>query len=132
MPLRQSQSRYEGRVTTRIVTTVSKPELAAGSPLKTTTEPVNRGAAPEPRITRSVQVGLILEHLSGTLGQENALAAVSQALASLKLDGLGELTADQAELLFSRLMAEPGLVGLAAKVTKQMVRIGAQPLAPVF
>ena len=49
--------------------------------------------------------------------------------------GLGNvqlLTGDQATELLQRLGKQPGLVGLAAKVTFQMVRNDVAPLSPAF
>jgi hypothetical protein len=40
------------------------------------------------------------------------------------------LPAEQAEVLLTKLATEAGIVGLAARVTKQMVRNNIAPLAP--
>lgn len=79
-------------------------------------------------MTRPVEGSLILAHMSGSLGQEKAKAVVSAALAQLKFPAEGMLTAEQAEDVLNHVATEPGLVGLAAKVTKQMVRNDVAPL----
>lgn len=68
--------------------------------------------------------------MAGSLGLEKADAVVSNTLKALTFPLQGELAADQAESVLSRLALEPGLIGLAAKVTKQMVRNQLAPLVP--
>ena len=75
---------------------------------------------------------LILAHMSGSLGQEKAKAVVGALLETLGLPAEGLLTADQAEDLLTRIADEPGLVGLAARVTKQMVRTEVAPIKATF
>lgn len=68
--------------------------------------------------------------MAGSLGLEKANAVVSTTLRELVFPEEGQLAADQAESVLTRLASEPGLVGLAAKVTKQMVRNQLAPLVP--
>lgn len=84
------------------------------------------------RVTQPVEVSLILAHMSGSLGQEKAKAVVSAMLTLLSYPSVGQLSADQAEELLTRIAVEPGLVGLAAKVTKQMVRNEVAPIKATF
>ncbi|MDP2274630.1 MAG: hypothetical protein Q8N23_05945 [Archangium sp.] len=84
------------------------------------------------KVTQPVEVALILAHMSGSLGQEKAKAVVAAALLKLSLPGEGVLAAEQAELLLNAIAEEAGLVGLAAKVTKQMVRNQVAPLKATF
>ncbi|MFT3713220.1 MAG: hypothetical protein QM817_36660 [Archangium sp.] len=81
-------------------------------------------------IEHPVEVQLIKAHMAGSLGQEKADAVVAAALRNALLPTEGQLAAEQAESLLSKLATEPGLVGLAAKVTKQMVRNRLAPIAP--
>ena len=81
-------------------------------------------------IQTPVEVQLIKAHMAGSLGVEKAEAIVTSTLGALFLPSQGVLSAEQAEQLMSKLAAEPGIVGLAAKVTKQMVRNQLAPLAP--
>lgn len=81
-------------------------------------------------IEHPVEVSLIKAHMAGSLGVEKAGSVVTSALKGLAYPGEGRLSADQAETLLVKLAAEPGIVGLAAKVTKQMVRNQIAPLAP--
>ena len=84
------------------------------------------------RVTQPVEVALILAHMSGSLGQEKAKAVVTAALLKLSLPGEGVLTAEQAEAVLNDIAQQAGLVGLAAKVTKQMVRNEVAPLKAIF
>jgi hypothetical protein len=91
-----------------------------------------RKPAPALRITQPVEVQLILAHMSGSLGQEKAKSVVSAVLQAQGLPAEGLLTADQAEALLTHIATEPGLVGLAARVTKQMVRAEVAPIKATF
>lgn len=84
------------------------------------------------RITQPVEVNLILAHMSGSLGQEKAKAVVGAMLQTLAYPGEGTLSPEQADELLNRISTEPGLVGLAAKVTKQMVRNEVAPIKATF
>lgn len=86
--------------------------------------------APVLVVQHPVDVSLIKAHMAGSLGIEKAEAVVSQTLSGLFFPTTGVLSAEQAESLLTKLGAEPGIVGLAAKVTKQMVRNKIAPLAP--
>jgi hypothetical protein len=86
----------------------------------------------ELKVTKPVDLSLILAHMAGSLGQEKAKSAVASVLQLLGMPAEGVLTADQAEELLNRLAKEPGLVGLAAKVTKQMVRNEVAPIKSSF
>ena len=68
--------------------------------------------------------------MAGSLGLDKANAIVSSTLTQRLFPEEGQLAAEQAEVVLTRLAAEPGLVGLAAKVTKQMVRNQIAPLTP--
>lgn len=68
--------------------------------------------------------------MAGSLGVDKANAVVSSTLKEMLFPEDGQLAAEQAESVLTRLAAEPGLVGLAAKVTKQMVRNQIAPLTP--
>jgi hypothetical protein len=81
-------------------------------------------------IEHPVEVQLIKAHMAGSLGLEKANAVVASALKEFMLPESGQLAPAQAESLLTRLASEPGLVGLAAKVTKQMVRNQLAPIAP--
>jgi hypothetical protein len=81
-------------------------------------------------IEQPVEVTLIKAHMAGSLGVEKANAVIAGALRTLTFPESGQLAPEQAEALLSRLAAEPGIVGLAAKVTKQMVRNRLAPLTP--
>lgn len=86
----------------------------------------------ELKITEPVQVELIIEQMAGSIGIEKARAVVEGALAELGLQTAGLLKAEAAEALLSMLATQTGLVGLAAKVTKQMVRLQIAPKKPAF
>lgn len=86
--------------------------------------------APALVIRDPVEVHLIKAHMAGSLGVEKAEAVVNGALLLLALPTQGVLQAEQAEALMVRLSEESGIVGLAARVTKQMVRNRIAPLAP--
>ena len=77
-------------------------------------------------------MSLILAHMSGSLGQEKAKAVVGAMLTTLGYPAEGQLGAEQADELLTRISTEAGLVGLAAKVTKQMVRNEVAPLKATF
>ena len=81
-------------------------------------------------IQHPVDVALIKAHMAGSLGVEKAESVVTTTLTALAFPVAGILTAEQAEALLSKLATETGIVGLAAKVTKQMVRNNIVPLAP--
>ena len=81
-------------------------------------------------IEHPVDVKLIKAHLAGSLGVEKAEAIVTQTLSGLFFPTTGVISAQQAEGLLTKLAAEIGIVGLAARVTKQMVRNNIAPLTP--
>ena len=70
--------------------------------------------------------------MAASIGQQKAQSVTSVALAELHLPEKGRLEAADADRLLNRLSTEAGLVGLAAKVTRQMVRMGVAPLKPAF
>lgn len=93
-------------------------------------ETVSKLKVPVLVIQQPVDVQLIKAHMAGSLGVEKAEAIVTQTLTALFFPTTGVLPAEQAEALLSKLATEAGIVGLAAKVTKQMVRNNIAPLAP--
>ena len=86
--------------------------------------------APTLALEHPADVALIKAHLAGSLGVEKADAVVTETLRALGLPLQGELPAEHAEQLMVTLAAEPGLVGLAARVAKQMLRSQLAPLKP--
>ena len=70
--------------------------------------------------------------MAGSIGFEKATAVINETLAQLKLPPDGVLPAEAAEALLSAMSLREGLVGLAAKVTKQMVRMNIEPHRPAF
>ncbi len=93
-------------------------------------ESVNKPKVPVLLIQQPVDVQLIKAHMAGSLGVEKAEALVMQTLTALAFPTAGVLPAEQAEVLLTKLATEAGIVGLAARVTKQMVRNNIAPLAP--
>jgi hypothetical protein len=92
----------------------------------------SRPEAPVPKLTAPCDVELISAHMAASIGQQKAMSVVSTAVKELGLPGTGQLSPEDADRLFDRLQNEPGLVGLAAKVSRQMVRMGVAPLKPAF
>ncbi|MFT3841687.1 MAG: hypothetical protein QM723_32155 [Myxococcaceae bacterium] len=86
----------------------------------------------ELKIDRPVPVPLIKAHMAGSLGVDAASKVVDEALAPVGLGRVQLLTGDQATEVLQRLGRQTGLVGLAAKVTFQMVRNNVAPLNPAF
>jgi hypothetical protein len=86
----------------------------------------------ELKIERPVPVPLIKAHMASSLGVDAASKVVDEALAPVGLGKVQLLTGDQATELLQRLGKQPGLIGLAAKVTFQMVRNDVAPLNPAF
>ena len=78
------------------------------------------------------EVELIAAHLAASVGQQKAQAVLAKALIDLQLPEKGRLEAEQVERLLNRIAAEPGLVGLSAKVTRQMLKMKIAPLKPAF
>jgi hypothetical protein len=79
------------------------------------------------KITEPVDVKVIVAHMAASVGQEKAQTFVSACLTELHLPGVGTLDAPSADRLLGRMGTEPGLVGIAARVTKQMVRLKRAP-----
>ncbi len=126
------------------------PGLAAtvvGHRLRLTRTP--REAAPEkaqPRTTSSsnipkipvrerpsepdVPITLIVSHMAGTLGMEKAQDLVARTAARMGLPVTGAVPWAESERIIDAIAKEPGIVGLAAKVSKQRIRMGMAPLAP--
>lgn len=92
----------------------------------------SRPDAPPVKLTEACDVGLIVAHMAASIGQQKALSVVTTVLADLKLPSQGKLEPAAADQVFERLQTETGLVGLAAKVSRQMVRLGVAPLKPAF
>ncbi len=88
--------------------------------------------APAPKLTEPCDVELISAHMAASIGQQKAMSVVAAAVKELGLPEAGKLAPGDADRLFDRLQNEPGLVGLAAKVSRQMVRMGVAPLKPAF
>jgi hypothetical protein len=86
----------------------------------------------ELKIDRPVPVPLIKAHMAASLGVDAASNVVDEALQPVGLAKVQLLTGDQATELLQRLGKQPGLTGLAAKVTFQMVRNNVAPLNPAF
>ena len=86
----------------------------------------------ELKIERPVPVPLINAHMAASLGVATATKVVLEGLTQVGLEQAPLLTGEQATELLLRLGREPGLVGLAAKVTFQMVRNDVAPLNPAF
>lgn len=74
----------------------------------------------------------MIAHMAGSIGQQKAEEVVFAALTSLKLPTTGALDEEALNSLIDIVARQPGLVGLAAKVTKQMLRLHIQPLKPAF
>ena len=70
--------------------------------------------------------------MAGSIGQQKAEEVVFAALTALRLPTTGALPDEQLTALIDMVARQPGLVGLAAKVTKQMLRLRIQPLKPAF
>lgn len=70
--------------------------------------------------------------MAASIGQQKAMSVVAAAVKQLGLPATGKLAPEDADRLFDQLQNEPGLVGLAAKVSRQMVRMGVAPLKPAF
>ena len=87
---------------------------------------------PEPKLTSGCAVALIVAHLAASIGRQKAHALVTAALAELKLPETGDLDADGADRLLTRLTAEEGLPGLAARLTRHLVKMGVAPATPAF
>ncbi len=77
-------------------------------------------------------VPLIKAHMAASLGVDAAAKVVEEGLSPVGLARVQLLTGDQATELLQRLGKQTGLVGLAAKVTFQMVRNDVAPLNPAF
>ena len=92
----------------------------------------SRADVPEQPLTAGCDVELIVAHMAASVGLQKAQAVTGAALQALKLPATGALDAASANALLDRLVTEPGLVGLAAKVTRQMLRMGVAPLRPAF
>ena len=92
----------------------------------------SRPENPQPKLTEGCEVELVIAHMAASIGQQKAQSISAVCLAELKLPEVGRLSADDADRLLTRLGNEPGLVGLAAKVTRQMLRMGVAPLKPAF
>lgn len=86
----------------------------------------------EAKIDQPVDIELVVAHMAASIGQEKAQAVMVKALADLQLPATGRIDGVQAGNLLTRLASEPGLVGLAAKVTRQMVKMRIAPLKPAF
>ena len=63
---------------------------------------------------------------------QKAQSVVGEAVEQLQLAGRATLDVASFERLIAKIALEPGLVGLAAKVARQMVRLGLAPLKPAF
>ena len=75
-----------------------------------------------------VPVSLLVAHMAGTIGVEKAEDLVGKAAARLGLASTGILSWEDCERLIDVIALEPGVVGLAAKVTKQKLRMRMAPL----
>jgi hypothetical protein len=79
-----------------------------------------------------VEISLVIAHMAGSIGQQKAEEVVFATLTSLRLPTTGALKDEDLNTLIDMVGKQPGLVGLAAKVTKQMLRLHIQPLKPAF
>jgi hypothetical protein len=84
----------------------------------------------ELKLTEPVDIKIIVAHMSASVGQEKAQTFVAACLTELQLPAVGILDASSADRLLTRMGTEPGLVGIAARVTKQMVRLKRAPSLP--
>ncbi len=73
-----------------------------------------------------------MAHMAASIGQQKAHAVVTAVLVEMNLPAVGQISADHGDQLLTRLSMEPGLVGLAAKVTRQMVKMKMTPQKPAF
>jgi hypothetical protein len=87
----------------------------------------NSSGAPEP-----VEISLVIAHMAGSIGQQKAEEVVFATLTTLGLPTTGALEEAALNNLIDLVAKQPGLVGLAAKVTRQMLRLHIQPLKPAF
>jgi hypothetical protein len=85
-----------------------------------------------PHPDESFEIELIVAHMAASIGQQKALAVVSKALIDLGLPEKGRIDGVSVEKLLTKVSGEPGLVGLAAKVTRQMLKMKIAPLKPAF
>jgi hypothetical protein len=84
----------------------------------------------ELKLTEPVDIKIIVAHMSASVGQEKAQTFVAACLVELKLPATGVLDPTAADRLLTRMGTEPGLIGIAARVTKQMVRLKRAPSHP--
>ena len=92
----------------------------------------SRSELPPPKLEVGCDVEVISAHMAASLGLEKAQSVVGAAIAALALPAKGKLSAQQTHDLLTRLATEPGLVGIAAKVARQMLRHGVAPQKPAF
>ena len=79
------------------------------------------------KITEPVDIKIVVAHMAASVGFEKAQELVSACLSELQLPPTGTLDGAAADRLLTRMGTEPGLVGIAARVTKQMVRLKRAP-----
>lgn len=79
-----------------------------------------------------VEISLVIAHMAGSLGQQKAEEVVLAALTALRLPTTGALDGAKLARLIDAVEKQPGLVGLAAKVTRQMLRLHLQPMKPTL
>jgi hypothetical protein len=79
-----------------------------------------------------VAVSLIVAHMAATLGMEKAEDLVRSTMTRLRISHKSSLPRDECDQVIDVIAQVPGLVGLAARVTKQKIRMGMAPLKPVL
>jgi hypothetical protein len=82
------------------------------------------------KLTDPVALETIVGHMAASVGREKAETFTHACCSELRLPATGTLEPADADRLLNRMGVEPGLVGIAARLTKQMVRLKRAPSRP--
>lgn len=78
-------------------------------------------------LTEPVDTELVVQHLAGSVGVEKARALLDDSLRPLGLANARQLEPGVCSTMLERMSAKPGLVGIAARVTKLKLQLKMGP-----
>jgi hypothetical protein len=108
----------------------AREEAPESPPASRRLRPPRTPAPPTP--ATEVLPALVIEHLAATVGMEKAESLVKEGMLAQGFPPRLPMSREQCDRLLDHIGNMPGLVGLAAKVSKAKLHQGLNPLKPAF